>query len=603
ETFATELTKMELAWRIPGLLHEDTAALEVLGTLMGSGRTSRLWREVRERKALVHGVGAGAYTPVQGGIFYMSAECDPDKRVAAEQAMLEQLTAVQERGVTEQEVQRACRMFLSDQLQGLTSTRGMASDIGGNWHATANTEFSRDYLAAVGRVTPAQVQAVAQRYLREESLTSISINPEGALAAERVHVAVSKPDEVKRHVFPNGLTLLVREDARLPLVSLHAALRGGVLAETPADSGLGRLMARTLVKGTQNRTADEIADLIEGGGGSIGADSAGSSFSVSVQVLKPDLRTGIDLWADVLLRPVFPADEVAREIERQIAALKQQEDHPSFIAFRELRRAAYGDHPFALNREGSPESLAFLSPEKLAAFHASKVLSGNTVLSVFGDVRFEEVRDLCAAAFASMPSGSRQEEDSLPAIPPHAGRAVDVAKDRKQAFLVAGFPTVPLTHSDRVVLDLIDEACSDMASRFFEAIREKHGLAYSVGATQILGMCPGMFAFYLSTAPEKLDFAQAELIKEIHLLASGGLTEAEIDRARKTWIGKQAMQQQNSAGLAQVASLDELYGLGYNHSEEVLERVRRISFDEVREVCGRYFTGPPLVVRVAPAVE
>jgi predicted Zn-dependent peptidase len=175
-----------------------------------------------------------------------------------------------------------------------------------------------------------------------------------------------------------------------------------------------------------------------------------------------------------------------------------------------------------------------------------------------------------------------------------------VKKDKKQAFLAAGFPTVPLIHPDRAVLDLIDEACSDMASRFFEAIREKHGLAYSVGATQILGMCPGVFAFYLSTAPEKLDFAQAELLREIRELAAHGLTTEEIARAKKTWIGKHAMQQQSSAGTAQLASLDELYGLGYEHSTAMQERVRAITDEEVHAVCARYFSAEPVVVRVAP---
>jgi predicted Zn-dependent peptidase len=220
------------------------------------------------------------------------------------------------------------------------------------------------------------------------------------------------------------------------------------------------------------------------------------------------------------------------------------------------------------------------------------------VLAVFGDVKFDEVRVLVANAFAEMPAGVRQESGALPPVPPHAGQTISVPKDKKQAFLVAGFPTVPLTHPDRVVLDLIDEACSDMASRFFEVIREKHGLAYSVGATQVLGMCPGLFAFYLSTAPEKLDFAQAELVKEIHALAAAGLTDAEVERARKTWIGKQAMQQQHSAGMAHVCALDELYGLGCNHSSEVLERVRGITPAEVKEVCARYFSAAPLVVRV-----
>ena len=99
-------------------------------------------------------------------------------------------------------------------------------------------------------------------------------------------------------------------------------------------------------------------------------------------------------------------------------------------------------------------------------------------------------------------------------------------------------------------------------------------------------------------SPEKLDFAQAELIKEIHALAADGLTDAEIERARKTWTGKQAMQHQHSAGMAQVAALDELYGLGCNHSTTVLDRVRAISPAEVRSVCARYFTAAPLVVRV-----
>lgn len=598
ESFATEITKMELAWRIPGLLHADSPALEVLGVLLGHGRASRLWRSVRERQALVHSASAGAWTPAEGGVFYMSADCDAEKRDAAEQAMLAELAAVQNDGVAESEVQRASRQFLADQINGLTTMRGMASDLGGNWLAAGDLDFTRSFLGAVSRVTPADVQRAARTWLGDSALSVISINPPEAAARRTVHLNAERAGEVQRHVFPNGLTLLVREDARLPLVSLHAALRGGTLAETAETSGIGRLMARTIVKGTATRSADEIADAIEGGGGNVSADSGGSSFSLSVNVLRPELSTGLELWADLLLRPSFPEAEVAREIERQVAALKQQEDHPSFLAFRELRRAAYGDHPFALNREGSPESLSALTRPQVATFHAGLVTAGNAVLSVFGDVKFGEVRDLIAEAFAAMPAGARRESDGLPALPAHAGRTIAVPKDKKQAFLVAGFPTVPLTHPDRSVLDLIDEACSDMASRFFEAIREKHGLAYSVGATQVLGMCPGLFAFYLSTSPEKLDFAQAELVKEIHALAADGLTEAEIERARKTWIGKQAMQQQHNGGLAHVCALDELYGLGFQHSTAVLECVRSITHEEVRGVCARYFSAAPMVVRV-----
>jgi zinc protease len=320
-------------------------------------------------------------------------------------------------------------------------------------------------------------------------------------------------------------------------------------------------------------------------------------------VLRPDFEQGLALWAEVLLEPSFPEDEVKREASRQAAALKQQEDHPSFLAFQALRRAVYGTHPFSLNREGTPESLGRIGREEILGLHREQVVTGNAVVAVVGDVGFEEAREVVARALAGLPEGPRRDGATLPEPPMHAGQTIALVKDKRQAFLVAGYPTVGITHEDRTALDLIDEACSDMASRFFERIREQHGLAYSVGTTQIIGMAPGVFAFYLSTAPEKLEFARDELMKEIGLLAREGLLADELDRARKTWIGKQAMQTQSSAGLAQQCALDELYGLGFDHYEAVLERVRSITVEEVAAVCRRYFTAAPVLVAVGPEGE
>ncbi|MEN9284897.1 MAG: hypothetical protein RLZZ179_2390 [Verrucomicrobiota bacterium] len=598
--FPTEITRMDLAWRIPGLLDGVTPALDVLATLLGSGRTSRLWREVRERRSLAHSIGAGAYTPLLSGVFYVSAECEAGNREAVEAAVLQQLEGIRDGGVTEAEVRRARRMLLADQLGGLVTMRGQASDIGANWYATGNTEFTRHYLEAIDRVTPAEVAAVAGAWLRPDRRCSVSVNPKGSLRSAAVRTGGLKPGAMRRHVFGNGLTLLVREDRRLPVVSLHATLRGGVLEETAETSGLGRLMARTMVKGTAQRSAELIADLIEGGGGSIGADSGGSSFSLSAQVLRPDFREGLAVWADVLLQASYPDEEVRKEAERQAATLRQQEDHPSFVAFQGLRRAVYGEHPFAMNREGTPESLAALSGAQLREWHRRQVVSGNAVVAVVGDVDFDEVCAAVEAELGGMPAGPRRGPTVLPMLPAHRGQEMHLVRDKRQSFLVAGYPAVDIVHPDRVALDLIDEACSDMASRFFERIREEHGLAYSVGTTQVMGMAPGVFAFYLSAAPEKAEFAKAELLQEIGLLARDGLTADELDRARRTWIGKQTMQMQSSAGLAQQSALDELYGLGFDHQEKVLERVRTISREEIAEVCARYFRAEPVVVMVGP---
>ncbi|MDB6070003.1 MAG: Peptidase inactive domain protein, partial [Verrucomicrobiales bacterium] len=575
-TFPTEITRMELAWRIPGLLHPDTPALEVLGVLAGTGRASRLFREIRERRSLVHSISAGAYTPPQGGLFYIGAECDPDQRDAAESAILTEISRLRTEPVTTAEVHRARRLFLAEQLGSLTTMRGQATDLGGNWHAAHHPDFTRTYLAAIDRVTPDDIHRVANAYLLPDTLTIVSLNPSPEILPDTSVAAIAVPSanhgvpRVQRHVFPNGLTLLVREDPRLPTVSIHTTLRGGLLAETAATNGAGRLTARTLVKGTTTRTAEEIAETIENGGGSFGAESGGSSFAVSAQVLAPEWPEALKLLADTLLHPAFPDQEIERERTRQLAGLRQEEDHPSFVAFRELKRAAYGSHPLSLNRNGTAESVVNLDRKTLTDFHRSILQAGNMVISLFGDVRFDAARDAVEAVFRDLPAGGRVEHALGIPVPAWEPKTLTIPSSKRQAFLIAAFPTVDLRHPDRLALDLIDEACSDMASRFFERIREQHGLAYSVGTTQVIGMAPGLFTFYLSTSPAQLDFAQKELLSEIHNLAHDGLTAAELDRARRTWTGKQAMQHQSNAGLAQQSALNELYGLGHDHDQRIL---------------------------------
>ena len=176
-------------------------------------------------------------------------------------------------------------MYLADQLGALTTTRGMASDLGSNWMAAGNLDFSRSYLESIDQITPADVQRVAQTYLVEKSLNIVSLNPRGSLTKTRGTRGNLSSTEVQRHVFENGLTLLVKEDSRLPIVHLHAALRGGLLAESDAKNGLGRLMARTLIKGAAGRDGETIMESIESRGGSLGADSGANSFSCSATVL------------------------------------------------------------------------------------------------------------------------------------------------------------------------------------------------------------------------------------------------------------------------------------------------------------------------------
>lgn len=601
--FPTELSRFVLSWHVPCITHPDVPALDVLAVALGEGRSSRLYGQLREKRGLAHFISAFSYVPAQPGLFGVEATTDPAKRREAEAAVREIIAEVQREGISAPELEKAKKLVLSNQLNALVTMRGQASDLGSNWLLTGNLDFSRDYLESIQRVQAQDIIRVARQYLREDSCTLSSLDPMGASASAAENVAPRAAGEIQRFELSNGLRLLVREDPRLPLVYLDAVFRGGLLAETAADNGLTRLFSRVLLKGTASRTAEQIAEEVESVGGSISSDAGNNSFSVSLEVMQPETHHGLELLADVLLHPTFPAESLAREKSVQVAAIKAEDEHMTSLARNLLREKMFGDHPYALRSSGSPEALATLGREDLLAFQRRFVAGNNGVIAVFGNVDSAEIRAWVEAAFATLPAGELQLAAPPVAAPLAASVDAERFEEKEQAVMMIGYRAGSIHSPDRCALELIDEASSDLGSRFFVRIREELGLAYFVGSSQLLGLAPGMFAFYLGTDPLKVDLVRAALTEEIAHLAAHGLTEEELRRARKKLLGKQAIAHQSNASLAYSAALDELYGLGFLYHQKLAAEVEAITHAEVRAVARKYFDGQPsvsVVVRPQP---
>ena len=215
--FPTELSRSCLSWHVPNITHPDVPALDVLATVLGDGRSSRLYRQVREQKQLAHFISAFSYVPSEPGLFGLDVTTDPDKREAAEAAALEIIAEISRDGVSAPELAKAKRVILSNQMGALVTMRGQASDLGSNWLLTGNLDFSRDYLDAIQRVRPEDIANVARKYLRDDNLTLVTLDPASAEAKHAAAPIVKEAGEIQRFTLSNGLRLLVREDARLPL--------------------------------------------------------------------------------------------------------------------------------------------------------------------------------------------------------------------------------------------------------------------------------------------------------------------------------------------------------------------------------------------------
>jgi zinc protease len=594
--FATELTRLSLAWHIPEITHPDVPALDLLSAILGDGRSSRLYRRVREEAGLAFGVSAFSYTPGDPGLLGVDATVDPKKRDAAEQLILQIIDEVKQAGVTADELMKAKKMALSHHLDSLTTMRGQASDLGSNWLMTRNVNFSRDYLTAVQKITLGDIRRVAAKYLIDQNLTVTSLNPKGSLAAKVEGAKVAAPAAIQKFELSNGLRVIVREDARLPLVSMSAIFRSGLLAETPETNGITRLMARALLKGTKTRTAEQIADQIEAVGGSISSDAGNNSLSVSVRVTKPDLKLGVGLLSDVLLNATMPEKAVAREKEVQVAGIKQEDEQLTTVARNILRQALFNHHPYALRANGSAESVQHLTQKDLLEFRDRYLVGKNGVISIFGDVQAAEVKQLFEKALGSMKPGALALTDAHAPDPLSKIAAVESKKEKAQGVIMVGYRGVDIFSEDRHALELIDEASSDLGSRFFIRIREQMGLAYYVGANQMQGLVPGLFTFYLGTDPQKIEPVRTALLDEIRKLASEGLTNEELLRAKKKLVGQQQIALQSNDSFGFQCALDELYGLGFDHYKSLEREVEAVTLDEIKRVAAKYFRDQPYVL-------
>ena len=596
QEFVTELSRLSLSWHIPEITHPDVPALDLLSTVLGDGRSSRLYRRLREETGLAYGVSAFSYTPGDPGVLGIDATVELENRDAARDLVLEIIDEVKTAGITPEELAKAKKISLSHHLGALTTMRGQASDLGSNWFLTRNLNFTRDYLDAVQKISSNDIRHVAEKYLVDNNLTVVSLDPKVAAAAKGEAVRPVVVGEIQKIELSNGLRLLVREDPRLPLVSMAAVFRGGLLAETRATNGITRLMAKALLKGTRTRTAEQIAETIEAVGGSIGSDAGNNSFSVAVDVTQPDLQLGIEILSDVLLNATMPDAAVEREREVQLAGIKEDEEQLTTVARNILREALFGEHPYALRGKGSVESVAKLTRKDLLAFRDRHIAGRNGVISVFGNVKVAEVRELFEQALGKMKSGELALTNAPPPPPFLQTVAVERLKEKAQGVLMVGYRGADMFSPDRYALELIDEASSDLGSRFFVRIREEMGLAYYVGASQMQGLVPGLFLFYLGTDPQKIEPVRAALLEEIGKLASEGLTVEELARAKKKMIGQQQIANQSNDSFGYMAALDELYGLGFDHYKKLEHDVEGITVEEVRRVAAKYFQNQPYVL-------
>ncbi|MCH7504911.1 insulinase family protein [PVC group bacterium] len=592
ERFEKDVAKVRvlLGWMGPSIRHKDLFRVDTLASILGDGKTSRLYRVVKEEKQLVYAIDAFSYTPREQGVFGVSFTVEPQKVEEAKAAILDEIKKIKRELVKTEELDRVKAQTISSYIFHMESVGGRAGYLGMNEVMVGDPGFSKTYLKGMRLVQAEDVQEAARKYLELENMIDVRIYPKGMEEEKRNNLEAS---EWSTHVekFDNGLTLVIQVDRALPIVSVNAVFLGGQRAETVEKMGISNFMASMLLKGTKKHDQFEIAEVIENRGGSLSAYGGNNSFGLRMKVISEYLEESFDVFADVLLNADFPEPEIEKTRLVILASLEEQEKDIYSMGSILLNQNLYKGHPYGFRDSGSKESVLGIRRGDLRDFYRRLTRPDNMVLTVYGDVEKEEIVNLVKNSFKNWRAQDNNSIDIKPELPKTLDKVLKetYSLDKEQTLLLIGFPGVDIYSEDKFVFEVTNEILTGQGGRLFERIRGEASLAYSVGSFYQIGLDPGSFVFYVFTVSSQVDQAREKIFEEIALMQNELIGEEELSMAKNKLVGQNLRGKQSLGSRAFDAALNELYGLGYDYDLGYEERIRNVTAGDIQKAAKKYW--------------
>ncbi len=591
KTFKINTTKAIMGYPTVDGLSNDVAPLDVLALILGQGKTSRLYRRLKDREQLVQSVSASSWTPKDVGLFEIGFELDHKNLDKTSRIVLEEIERIKRKGVTKKELKRAKQKTRVTAVRQLQTLGGYARSLAYG-EFIGNIHYDQYYLERVRHVTAKDIRRVAKTYLTHHTLNMVILVPE----KDKEKVVYAKnpvkkaKGEIEKIVLKNGLTLLLKKDDSVPLVAIHVSLRGGYRYENEGNQGIYNFLSDTLLKGTRTKSSRRISELIENSGGTLYAASDSNLFTIRGSFLKENFPGGFKLLLDILSNANFPKREINKVKKDILSDVKQRDDSIWSASRYHLRRIRYKSHPYAFNGIGTKESITNISSKDLSKVYQQMVVPNNMVLAIFGDFNKRQVLKLIKRN-----SRFNKRKAKLPVVQNVAPLDKVVQEtyhnkeNQRQSIIKILFDGPNYYNRDKYPLIVLTHVFSGIGSRLFLDLRSKRTLAYATGGIYQGKEDIGLFLFYIGTEPAKKKEAIKGLFENITKVKEELVTERELDIAKNSAIGRIIKQLETLNGQAGLAASYEQLKLGYNYQLSLIEEIKKVTREDIQRVAKKYF--------------
>jgi len=608
-------THLTLGWRGVGSLHPQAIPLELGAAVLSLGRSSRLYRALRET-GVVSSVGAGHFSPTEVGVFSIGAELDATRLDPALRAIAAELIALCRNGPTAAELERVRTLLRARWARRFESAEGRASELAAA-EALSHAGLLDEEYERMLRVPPDEIRRAVAAHLDPQAVAAVAYVPRGhagALDVDRLAAAFDVRGPARTppapglplmapppraiggqttagvlHVELPGVDLLLWRRPAVPTASI-AVFRARTRAEAAAEAGLGALAVRSAVRGAGPYDTAGLADAVEGLGGTLGSSVSADWFGFSTTVLVEHLARAAALLELVLRAPRFESEAILTErglLAEDAARLADDMfRRPMQLAYA----AAFGERGYGLPLHGHPETVGSLTPEAVRTWHQAMIGQGRVTVVAVGDFDPERAASDLAGSFAGYPAARAVSVGLEGQAEPSEAVTVRVEeRDKAQTALAMLFPGPHRRAPDRHVAEVWSAWCGGLGGKLFEALRDRRSLAYTVAAYPWQRRQVGGLITYIATSPSREDEAREAMLAELRSHRECAPAPADLAAAVAYLTGQSEVARQSAAAMLgeifdawiQGTGLDELADPGAPFRAVRPEDVRRLAVDHL----------------------
>lgn len=411
------------------------------------------------------------------------------------------------------------------------------------------------------------------------------------------------PDDITRAELPNGLVVLSRQNSNSPSVAISGYLLAGGLLDPDEKLGLADFTSAALMRGTARRAFQEIYDTLESAGASLGYDSGAHTTGFGGKALAEDLDLLLELLAETLRQPAFPAEHVERLRAQLLAGLAIRAQDTAEMASLAFDRLVYAGHPYSRPEDGYPETIQAITRDDLAEYHRLSFGPRGMVIAIVGAVEPQRAVERVAHFLGDWSNPNQVQAAPLPDLPPLAGLRQETVKlpGKYQSDIVLGVAGPPRRSPDFLAASLGNNILGQfgMMGRIGDSVREKAGLAYYASSSLGGGIGPGPWRVSAGVDPANVEKAIDLIRQEIARFTSEPVSPEELSDSQANFIGRLPLTLESNHGVAGALLSLERYGLGLDYYRRYAGLVQAVAVDEVLAAAGRYLHPERLGIAVA----